>query len=97
MEVRSVTNGQWFNQPCLCDETSIEIPKDGSGNSQVSERGTFGESNGPGEGIRALCPFPTPGPIQAFHRAVSELQPFVTNQGFHKENIPLSSVSYLSR
>ena len=29
MEVRSVTNGQWFNQPCLCDETSIEIPKDG--------------------------------------------------------------------
>lgn len=31
MEVGSATNVQWFNQPCLCDETSIEIPKDGSG------------------------------------------------------------------
>lgn len=34
-----------------------------------------------GEGIKALCPFPIPGPM---HLAVPESHPFVINQGSNK-------------
>lgn len=50
-----------------------------------------------GEGLEALCLFPTTHPMLLFRLADSDLYPFIINQRSSKENISLSSMSCSSK
>ena len=67
----SVTNGQWFNQSCLCKEASLKPKRDRVRRvSKLANMWIFEESGVPEEGIEAPRPFPI------FHLAVPKLYPF---------------------
>ena len=59
LQIESVTNGYWFNQSWLCNETSIKPPKDRPWRAYgLVNIGRFGEHDAAGEDIEASHPLP---------------------------------------
>ena len=76
----SVTNGQRFNQLCICNEASLKTQKAKVWRvSGLVNRRRFWDNGMPGEGIVSLSPFSTPCPVHLFYLAVPELYPFIIN------------------
>ena len=76
LKVKSITNGQWFTQPCLCNVSSINIQKDGVQRTSglVNIRG-FCETNVPGNGMNMEVPYLSSmlSPMHHFLLAISEV------------------------
>ena len=75
LEVESITNSQWCNQSCLCNEVSIktqnyEFPK--ASGLPVEQVEIWGEGT-LWEDMEALCPYSTPCLRNLFQLAVYEL------------------------
>lgn len=70
LEVKSIANGQRFNQSCRGNETFI---KGWGSESFCVNTWRFGESGVPGEGTDAPHPFPIPCPMHLFHLAIPDL------------------------
>ena len=76
--VQSITNVQWCNQSCLCNESSITTQKHRvEKDSRLVNIRRFGESDMPSEGMEAPCSFPTCCPV---YLSIPELQPFIRNE-----------------
>ena len=79
LEVGSAANGQWCNQPCLCNEVSIKTQKDfvQRASRLVGEHVEMWREWHKRKWMEALCPFPHPWPMHFFQQARPKWYSFV--------------------